>query len=99
MSDSDVILGMDWLSTHRAVIDCHQKKVTAYTLDITPIQFKGDRKISLSMVMKRTKWHTQLAEWLASLTLNEEAREELRLPCMVCKYEDIFPKELPRLPP
>ncbi|KAJ0848025.1 putative aspartic peptidase, active, aspartic peptidase domain superfamily [Helianthus annuus] len=27
MGDFDVILGMDWLSTHRATIDCHSKRV------------------------------------------------------------------------
>jgi len=27
MKDFDVILGMDWLSKHRATIDCHQKRL------------------------------------------------------------------------
>ncbi|GKA88326.1 reverse transcriptase [Tanacetum coccineum] len=27
MSDFDIILGMDWLSEHRATIDCHSKRV------------------------------------------------------------------------
>ena len=31
MSEFDVILGMDWLTAHRAVIDCALKRVTAYT--------------------------------------------------------------------
>ena len=37
--------------------------------------------------------------WLASLTLNDEVRQELGLPQVVCKYEDVFPNELLRLPP
>ena len=37
--------------------------------------------------------------WLASLTLEDEVRQELGLPRVVCEYEDIFPDELPRLPP
>ena len=37
--------------------------------------------------------------WLASLTLENEARQELGLPRVVCEYEDIFPDELPGLPP
>ena len=36
--------------------------------------------------------------WLASLTLEDEGREDLRLPRVVCEYEDVFPDELPRLP-
>ena len=32
MADFDLIMEMDWLLTHRAVVDCHQKIVTAFTL-------------------------------------------------------------------
>ena len=31
MSEFDVILGMDWLTTYRVVIDCKRSRVTAYT--------------------------------------------------------------------
>ena len=31
MSDFDVILGMDWLTAQRVVIDCEHRRVTAYT--------------------------------------------------------------------
>ena len=31
MSEFDVILGMDWLTAHRVVIDCDRRRVTAYT--------------------------------------------------------------------
>ena len=37
--------------------------------------------------------------WLASLTLRDEERQKLGLPRAVCEYEDIFPDELPELPP
>ena len=37
--------------------------------------------------------------WLARLTLEDEARKELGLPRVVCEYEDVFPDELPGLPP
>ena len=33
MSDFDAILGMDWLTTHRVVIDCDRKRFNAYTID------------------------------------------------------------------
>ena len=36
--------------------------------------------------------------WLASLTLEDEGRQDLGLPWEVCEYEDVFPNELPRLP-
>ena len=31
MSEFDVILGMDWLTTYRVVIDCERRRVTTYT--------------------------------------------------------------------
>ena len=31
MLEFDVILGMDWLTSYRVVIDCERRRVTAYT--------------------------------------------------------------------
>ena len=31
MSEFDVILGMDWLTAYKVVIDCGRRRVTAYT--------------------------------------------------------------------
>ena len=36
--------------------------------------------------------------WLASLTLQDEGRQDLSLPQVVCEYEDVFPDELSGLP-
>ena len=36
--------------------------------------------------------------WLASLTLEDEGRQNLSLPRVVCEYEDVCPDELPGLP-
>ena len=33
MSEFDIILGRDWLTAHRVVIDCDRKRITAYTQD------------------------------------------------------------------
>ena len=49
--------------------------------------------------MYESRCHGQLAGWLASLTLEDEVRLDLDLPRVVCEYEDVFPNELPRLPP
>ena len=37
--------------------------------------------------------------WLASLTLEDEERPDIDLPRVVCEYVDVFPDELPGLPP
>ena len=41
MSEFDVIMGMDWLTAYRVVIDCERMRVTAYTQDDTRVVFQG----------------------------------------------------------
>ena len=41
MSQFDVILGMDWLTAYRVVIDYERRKVTAYKQDGTRVVFQG----------------------------------------------------------
>ena len=43
MKGFDVILGMDWLSSYRAVIDCYYQRVTVCTLSGECFHFLGDR--------------------------------------------------------
>ena len=43
MSEFDVILGMDWLTAYRVVINCELRRVTAYTHDGTRVVFQGDK--------------------------------------------------------
>ena len=99
LSEFDVILGMDWLTTHQAVIDCDRRRVTTYTLDGICVMFQGDKHDALPRAVYDFRWHGQLMGWLASLTLEDEARQGLSLPWVVCEYEDVFPNKLPGLPP
>ena len=39
----DVILGMDWLTAYRVIIDCERRRVTAYTKDCTRVVFQGGK--------------------------------------------------------
>ena len=99
MSEFDVILGMDWLTAYRVVIDCERKRVTTYTQDGTRMGFQGDKHDILPQTVYESKCQGQLAGWLASLTLEDEKRSDLDLPRVVCECVDVFPDELPRLPP
>ena len=99
MSEFDVILGMDWLTAYRVVIDCERRRVTTYTLDGTCVTFHGDKHDALPQAVYDSRWHGQLVGWLTSLTLEEEVGSDLDLPQVVCEYEDVFLDELPGLPP
>ena len=99
MSEFEVILGMDWLTAYRVVIDCDRMRVTAYTPDGTCVMFQGNRHDASPHIVYDSRWHGQLTGWLASLTLEDEMRQDMSLPRVVCEYEDVFPDELPGLPP
>ena len=98
MSKLDVILGMDWLTAYRVVIDCERRRVTAYTQDGTRVVFQGDKHDILPQIVYESRCQGQLAGWLASLTLEDEVRPDLDLPRVVYESEDVFPDELPGLP-
>ena len=99
MSEFDDILGMDWLIAYGMVIDCERRRVTAYTQDGNRMVFQGGRHDILPHTVYESKCQGQLAGWLASLTLENEVRPDLDLPRVVCECVDVFPDELPRLPP
>ena len=99
MSKFNVILGMDWLTAYKVVIDCERRRVTAYTQDGTHVVFQGGKHDILSQTVYESKCQGQLEGWLASLTLEDKVRPDLDLPRVVWEYVDVFPDELPRLPP
>ena len=41
ISEFEVILRKDWLTTYRVVIDCDRRWVTAYTQDVIVLHFRG----------------------------------------------------------
>ena len=74
MFEFDVILGMDWLTTHRVDIDYDQRRVTAYTPDDVCVMFQGDKHDALPQAVYDSRCHMQLMGWRASLTLEDEVR-------------------------
>ena len=71
MSEFEIILGMDWLTAHRVVIDCDRMRVTAYTPDCTCVVFQGNRHDVSPHTVYDSRWHGQLTGWLAILTLED----------------------------
>ena len=50
MRDFDVALGMDWLSRHKATLDCYKKEVKLHKPWKLEVKFKGIRR-ELSSIM------------------------------------------------
>ena len=55
MSEFDVILGMDWLTVYKVVIDCERRRVTAYTQDGTRVVFQGGKQDILPHTVYESK--------------------------------------------
>ena len=72
--DFDVILGMDWLTAHRVIIDCDSRRITAYTWDCIRVTSQGAKHDALPQIVHDSRWSGQLMGWLANLTLEDKGR-------------------------
>ncbi|KAL0561078.1 hypothetical protein IC582_001496 [Cucumis melo] len=103
MLDFDVILGMDWLAANHASIDCSRKEVTFNPPLMASFKFKGGGSKSLPQVISAIRASKLLSQgtWgiLASVVDTREADASLSSEPVVRDYPDVFPEELPGLPP
>jgi hypothetical protein len=82
----DVILGMDWLSKHRVLIDCAKKSIKLTTLVGKEMEFVTEPVVTARGVA-------------SSVKVNQlDASQGSEVP-VVNKFPDVFPKELPCMPP
>ncbi|KAA0060734.1 ty3-gypsy retrotransposon protein [Cucumis melo var. makuwa] len=103
MLDFDVILGMDWLAANHASIDCSRKEVTFNPPSMANFKFKGGGSRSLPQVISAIRASKLLSQgtWgiLASVVDTREVDVSLSSEPVVRDYPDVFPEELPGLPP
>ena len=55
----DLILGMDWLSKHQAIVDCDKKTVLlkcSYLLEVTVHDIRSDLVSNVSFVMQARRF-------------------------------------------
>ena len=102
----DIVLGIDWLATHQANIDCHRKVVQCVDDTGGQVELLGvQRPVSLRMIsanqLKRSvRKGCQL--FLVSLSDLEEAKSRtvtLDDHPLLREYADVFPDEIPGMPP
>ncbi|KAL0540140.1 hypothetical protein IC582_024370 [Cucumis melo] len=103
MLDFDVILGMDWLAANHASIDCSRKEVAFNPPSMASFKFKGEGSRSLPQVISAIRASKLLSQgtWgiLASVVDTREVDVSLSSEPVVRDYSDVFPEELPGLPP
>ena len=99
----DVILGMDWLTRHQAIVNCRMKRVTLRTPNEDEVTFIGERSNHLSnmisaataRIMVRKGWEAYLAYVIDTVKAMPSVSD---IPT-ISDFPDVFPEELPGLPP
>ncbi|GJS58849.1 putative reverse transcriptase domain-containing protein [Tanacetum coccineum] len=103
MSDFDIILGMDWLTKHRATIDCHTKRVIFDDLNNPEFIYHGSRPGKAIKIISALKSRTLISHgcegFLASIKDTSLDGPRLESHPVVQNFLDVFPDELPGLPP
>ena len=99
----DVILGIDCLSRHQAIVDCRMKRVTLRTPNEDEVTFIGERSNHLSNVISAATARIMVRKgceaYLAYVIDTIKARPSVSDIPTVSDFPDVFPKELPGLPP
>ncbi|XP_015168356.1 uncharacterized protein [Solanum tuberosum] len=103
MVDFDLILGMVWLSPHRAVLDCYAKTVTLVVPGIPPVVWRGSCSRTLVGMISFVRAQRLMASGcLAYLAYVRDVRKEgptVDSVPIVRKFTDVFPADLLGFPP
>ena len=98
-----MILGTDWLSRHQAIVDCRMKRVTLRTPNEDEVTFVGERSNHLSNVISTATARKMVQKgceaYLAYVIETEKVRPSVSDIPIVSDFLDVFPEELPGLPP
>ncbi|XP_038717242.1 uncharacterized protein LOC120010525 [Tripterygium wilfordii] len=94
--DFDVILGVDWLTKHHALLDFWERKVTLNVLEGREIQLHRSKGVPCPYFMDKPSYQNCTVTSLITSTLRGDVATPTR---MVEEYIDVFSDELPRLPP
>jgi len=86
----DVILGMDWLSANHVLIDCREKKLLFSNSEEPEL-------LSSHGVMKEIQSGAQC--YMIFDKIEVEKEERITVIPVVRDFEDVFPEEVPTLPP
>jgi hypothetical protein len=82
----DIILGMDWLSKHKVLIDCTKKSIKLTTPDGKELEFVTEPMVTAKGAANH-------------VTLNQmDAIQGFEVP-VVNEFLNVFPEELPGMPP
>jgi hypothetical protein len=97
----DLIIRMDWLEAHRAMVDYFAKRVLCVDNEGRPIEIHGaQRKVSLCFISTmKVKWcMKQGCQLYVVEAVSERKGPSLDQYPVLLEFKDVFPNEFPRLP-
>ena len=101
LGEFDVILGMDWLARYEAQINCKTKRVSLKANDNKRITLRGQKQnrklLTMAQVTRMLRQGCQA--YLAHVVDTEKPTPKLEEIPVVNEFVDVFPEELPGLPP
>ena len=99
----DLILGMDWLSKHWAIIDCDKKIVVlrcSYQSEVIVHRVRSGPMSNVISTMQARRLLRKGCEAFLDLVLDfKRGQIELENILVVKDFPDVFPEELPGIPP
>ena len=100
--DFDIVLGMDWLSRHRATLDCYKKEVRLVRPEEPDVIFRGIRReIAPSLINSMTTWKILRKGCQGYLAFVVDRRQEgtrLEDIPIAKEFPDVFPDDISGLP-
>ena len=99
----DLILGMDWLSKHRVIVDCDKKTIRLKCSNLSKVTIHGIQSGAMSNVISAMQARRLLRKgcevFLALVLDSKRGQIELENILAVKDFPDVFPEELPDIPP
>ncbi|KAL2243419.1 UNVERIFIED_CONTAM: Transposon Tf2-12 polyprotein [Sesamum indicum] len=103
LKEFDVILGMDWLAQHKAIVDCYKKKVMIECSGESKVIFVGIRHVVPFCVISATETRRLMLEgceaYLAHVVDTKKVNPTLEEIPIVKDFSKVFPDDLLGLPP
>ncbi|KAL0402639.1 UNVERIFIED_CONTAM: Transposon Ty3-I Gag-Pol polyprotein, partial [Sesamum latifolium] len=103
LKEFDVILGMDWLASNHAVMDCQTKEVAVEINGQMKTVIVGERKVIPNCLISAVTAFNLIKEgceaYLASVHDATKVSPGVLEVSVVREFPDVFPEELPGLPP
>ena len=94
----DIILGMDWLTRHRAVVNCYTKEVIFELPRQSPVVFCGDRQAVRSCLVSTVSVFQMIKDgcqaYLAHVIDNSLAAKEIKDIPVMREFPDVFLEDL-----